>query len=204
MATIEQITELLQISENRIVERLEKSLEEKVTKITEGALKSINKKVNNNSETIRNISDTLDITKENSQKNIEDLSNLKEDVDDNTLKIQNIEKYRELTEVRMKDMEEVLNEKAYVMSFADKQRIKNIEMEIKKFKEKLDKKDDKLDTTDDDNKNEEQDNMEHNNETEQSPKYSEMAAKIPVPSDKNVNINYKQVKKTSNNNDTGN
>ena len=41
MATIDQINELLKLSENRIVERLEKSIEDKVKKITEEALENI-------------------------------------------------------------------------------------------------------------------------------------------------------------------
>ena len=80
MATIEQITELLKLSENRIVERLEKSIEDKVKKITEGVLGNINKKVNNNSEAIRDINDTLEITKENSQNNTQNLSTLQKSI----------------------------------------------------------------------------------------------------------------------------
>ena len=144
MATIEQITQLLKDSEERIVSRLESSIEEKVTKITEKALDNINKSVNNNSETIRDIEQSVEIIKENTCKNNEDLSEIKEDVAEYSLKIQNMEKYKELTEMRLKDIEEVLNEKAYSMSFADKQKIKNIEQELNKLKESKNNDDDNI------------------------------------------------------------
>ena len=39
--------------------------------------------------------------------------------------------------MRLKDIEEVLNKRAYSISFADKQRIKSIEIEMEKFKQTI-------------------------------------------------------------------
>ena len=74
MATIDQITQLLKDQEERIVTRIESSLEEKVTKITEKALENINKNVNNNSDSIRELEQSVDIIQETTSKNKEDLS----------------------------------------------------------------------------------------------------------------------------------
>ena len=58
----------------------------------------------------------------------------KEDVTENAERIVGCERSKQLTDMRLAEIEQELNNKAYQMSYSDKRRIKSIEVDIENIK----------------------------------------------------------------------
>ena len=120
MASIEEIKNLFDTFETKLMGKIEVTLETKIAKITEDALQKAHNRIATNAASIMEINNEITPIKNQMVNNTQAINEIGDEQSDMKERLNAMEKANTLNEMRLKSVEEELQEKAYQMSFNDK------------------------------------------------------------------------------------
>ena len=137
MTDLDKVLEHMKQMENTLLTKLEKTIDEKITTITDTALQKVHMNITNNTAAINEIQNQLTLLKDDVSANTSSVNETIENINGTNKRVAKCENDLIPSDMRLQSIEDELGEKTYQMSYTVKRRIKSIENDIAVIKSKI-------------------------------------------------------------------